>query len=436
MLEGLDQVDWAHLWACSPATEIPQLIRTLAFAADHELRKRTIRDLSERLLYQDCSILEVTAPAVPFVLEVLTAEPVQEKADLLLLLVSIARGNPFITGTAAFVPYTDEASVPPELQASLAEQQRWVQRAHEAVEHGVPTYLTFLAHPAAEARRWTANLLSHFPTQAPVILPALQMRLDHEDDHVVQATIMLSLAALLNQTSNPDSEATSAFLQRVSSYVRAQVPLLLRCTAALASARCAPAATPPHVVQVLVEAAAAADALDTSYWQLPEGVLENNYSVTTWLCKTLALIEPTQAVPALTAVLHRLPFADGNQPLNQCLEILKTVEVLLGAVFSQGAAPGGEQGLPLLPHLPALLRAGLPAPPALRGMGLPAQQTAATLSQPQRLALSALVAYDPLWTMQPASAKHRAYVVERGRHDLLERYGLPTSRDACRTLLE
>ena len=431
MLEGLEQVDWAHLWACSPATEIPQLMRTLAFAEDPELRKRMIRELSERLLYQDSGVLEVTAPAVPFVLELLTAEAVKEKASLLVLLVSIASGTPFIMGRAVFSKYADEASAAPELQARLAIERRWVQQAHAAVEHGVPIYLTFLAHPEAETRRWAAYLLSHFATQAPDILPALQLRLDHEDDDIVQATIVLGLASLLSQHPHPHPDATSAFLQRLGPYMRVEVPLLLRCTAALAYARCARAATPAEVVQVLVEAAAGADALYTFYWQLPEGVLASAYSVTTWVCETLALIEPTQAVPAFTAVLHRLPFADGNQPLNQCVEILRTVEVLLGAVFSQGAAPGAG-----LPNLPALLRSGLPVPPALRGAERPAQRTAATLSQEQRLALSALVAYDPLWTMQPASAVHRVYVVERGRHDLLERYGLPTSRDACGTLLE
>lgn len=431
MLEGLGQVDWANVWACSPPTEIPRLIRTLAFAEDHELRKRVIQDLSERLLYQGSSVLEVTAPAVPFVLEVLTAEAVEEKASLLVLLVSIAEGTPFIMGRAVFSKYPDEASAPPELQARLATERRWVQQAREAVELGVPIYLTLLAHPEAETRRWAAYLLSHFPTRAHLILPALQLHLDHEDDDVAQATILLGLAALLSQTPHPHPDATSALFQRLSPYLRAEASLVLRCTAALAYARCARAATPPDVVQVLVEAAAAADALYTAYWQLPEGVLASAYSVTTWVCETLAMIEPAQAVPALTAVLGWLPFAEGNQPLSQCIEILRTVEVLLGAVFSQRVAPG-----PRLPNLSALLRAGLPVPPALRDAQLPAQRTAATLSQAQRLALSALVAYDPLWTMQPASAVHRDYVVERERHDLLERFGLPTSRDACRTLLE
>ena len=127
MLEGLEQVDWAHLWACSPATEIPQLMRTLAFAEDPELRKRMIRELSERLLYQDSGVLEVTAPAVPFVLELLTAEAVKEKASLLVLLVSIASGTPFIMGRAVFSKYADEASAAPELQARLAIERRWVQ---------------------------------------------------------------------------------------------------------------------------------------------------------------------------------------------------------------------------------------------------------------------------------------------------------------------
>jgi hypothetical protein len=395
-------------------------MRTLAFAEDHELRKRVIQDLSERLLYQGSSVLEVTAPAVPFVLEVLTAEAVEEKASLLVLLVSIAKGTPFIMGRAVFAQYADEGSAPPELQARLATERRWVQQAREAVEHGIPIYLTLLAHPEAETRRCAAYLLSHFPARAHLILPALELHLDHEDDDVAQATILLGLAALLSQTPHP--HATSALFQRLGPYLRAEVSLVLRCTAVLAYARCAGAATPADVVQVLVEAAAAADVLYTAYWQLPEGALASAYSVTTWVCETLAMIEPAQAVPALTAVLYRLPFADENQPLNQCIEILRTVEVLLGAVFSQRTVPGAEQGLPV--------------PSALRSTERLVQRSGAALTQVQRLALCTLVAYDPLWTMQPASAVHRVYVVERERHDLLERYGLPTSRHACRALLE
>jgi hypothetical protein len=463
MLDGLDQVDWTTLWACSPPTEIPKLIRTLAFAEDHELRQRVIQDLSERLLYQDSSVLEVTAPAVPFVLEVLTAEAVEEKASLLVLLVSIAEGTPFVMGTAAFSKYADEASAPPELQARLAIERRWVQQAHEAVEHGVPIYLMFLAHPEAETRRWAAYLLSHFSTQAPVILPALQLRLDHEDDEVVQATILLGLAALLSQHPDPDPDATSAFLQRLSPYLRAEAPFVLRCTAALAYARCARVATPTDVVQVLVEVAGAADALYTAYWQLPEGVLSSAYSVTTWVCETLALIEPAQAVAALITILQGRPSQEGLQTLSRLHETLKVSEYLLVVAFPQGASLSldrqlGAGSLTQTQHVEVLrqqahkpsyqegveVEATLEAASALLSAAFSQEHplSAAPLARPgapaltpiQRAALAALAEYDPLWQTQQLSIAHRLSV-ETTRHLLLERFGLPPSCDGLRHLL-
>src|SRR5260370_13154975 len=124
MLEGLDHVEWANLWACGWATEIPQLLRALA-SPDKAVRQEAWEKLPHRLVYQGVSIMEATSYAVPFLLEVLTSDILEEQTDLLCLLATIAKGGAFLIGAGALNDYADEASAPPALQAALAAPRGW-----------------------------------------------------------------------------------------------------------------------------------------------------------------------------------------------------------------------------------------------------------------------------------------------------------------------
>jgi hypothetical protein len=397
MLESMDQVDWAHLWACGPATEVPRLIRALASSADRTERKAAFADLSERfLLYQGGSILEVTPYAVPFLLELLTVETLEEPADLFALLALIVRAEPFAIGAGALDRYPDEAAAPPELQARLAEERGWMRQAYAAVEQGVPTYLTFLAHPAGDTRRWASFLLSRFPRQAPVTLPALRARLAQEDDALVQAALVSSLGDLL--------APGTALREFLHPYLRAETPPLLRCVAALAYARRVGSATPPEVVQVLLEVIAARETVEASFGQLPQVYVVDYYSFTTHVCETLAKTGPAQATPALLAVLHtvRNTTADGQEP--DYWVLCKVASSILAAVFTQDEPPSVPKRLAL------------------------------PLTQEQRTALTALVEDDTLW---------RPYAQYRGDYEWqlfdlwqhFEDWGVPASREALRALL-
>lgn len=392
MFEGMDHVDWTHLWACGPGTEVPRLIRTLASSTDPAERKAALSALGEQVvLYQGGSILEVTPYAVPFLLELVTVETLQEQADVFALLALIVRAQPFGLGAGAL-----DAS--PELQARLAEEREWVRQACGAVEQGVPIYLTFLAHPAGDTRRWAAYLLSLFPDHAPITVPALQARLAQEDDLLVQAALVSSLGDLL--------EPETAVPQFLHPYLRAESPTLLRLVAALAYVRRARGATPPEAVQILLEVLAARETVEALYQQLPQVYLVDYYSFVPHVCETLAKVGPAQAIPALTAVLRALPPTAGEGQEPDYWEVCKVATSLVAAVLT-----GGE--------LPTSVRPSLALP----------------LTQAQRTALTVLVEDDILW--RPYAAQYPNYTLQLlTLHQFFEDYGVPASREALSALLQ
>jgi hypothetical protein len=392
MFEGMDHVDWTHLWACGPGTEVPRLIRTLASSTDPAERKAALSALGEQVvLYQGGSILEVTPYAVPFLLELVTVETLQEQADVFALLALIVRAQPFGLGAGAL-----DAS--PELQARLAEEREWVRQACGAVEQGVPIYLTFLAHPAGDTRRWAAYLLSLFPDHAPITVPALQARLAQEDDLLVQAALVSSLGDLL--------EPETAVPQLLHPYLRAESPTLLRLVAALAYVRRARGATPPEAVQILLEVLAARETVEALYQQLPQVYLVDYYSFVPHVCETLAKVGPAQAIPALTAVLRALPPTAGEGQEPDYWEVCKVATSLVAAVLT-----GGE--------LPTSVRPSLALP----------------LTQAQRTALTVLVEDDILW--RPYAAQYPNYTLQLlTLHQFFEDYGVPASREALSALLQ
>ncbi len=325
-----------------------------------------------------------------------------------------------------------------------------MRRSYEAVEQGVPIYLTFLTHPEAQTRLFAAYLLALFPAQARESAPHLRVLLVQEADELVQAQVVVSLGTLL--------EPEAASLQFLLTYLRADRPPLVRFVAAVASARRAQAATPPEVVQQLVDSVATAETLEASYQELPEVGLGDYDSFAVEVCKMLALVDPTQAVPAMLTILHGLRAAGGAPGAGDFHERCIIAEFLLAAVFPQGASRPGQLGMPMLlalrPHINvfhlqarkawyqegveveatleavnALLAAAFSQQSPLSAAPL-ARAPGPALTPMQQAALTALVEEDRLW-----SSALQEYEV-RNRHTLFTGYGLPGSRDALRHLLE
>src|SRR5262249_40767817 len=91
MLDGLDHVNWGRLThAYGSAEKVPEMIRELR-SPDASTRKDAIGGLVCTIFHQG-SRYRASAPAVPFLLEVLDALDTQDKERLIDLLVLLAVG--------------------------------------------------------------------------------------------------------------------------------------------------------------------------------------------------------------------------------------------------------------------------------------------------------------------------------------------------------
>ena len=466
MLEGLDRVEWANLWACGRETEVPKHLRDLT-SPDPAVRKQASEELPTTLVYQGMSTLETASYAVPFLLELLAAPVVEEekvdplwlgeKGNLLWLLSAIAKGRPFLLGTGALDRYEDEASAPPDLQAELASQRGWVQRAYGAVEQGVALYCACLAHAEAGTRLAAAHLLALFPAQERESILPLRARLDQEEDERVLATVVVSLGTLLT----PEATAL-AFL---GTYVQADYPPRLRLVAALTYARRARATTLPEVIQVLVEAGREPESQDPSLmeWLFIQAAIGSSARLRSTLCEALAQVDPILAVPALIAILHVQLTAGADE--NSHVQLaggadanshysLEVVEFVLAVAFSPQVlrpfhrTPLGKatsQQIRRAIHEvwyedEATVDAKLEAVNALLGVAFPQESpvSAAPLARPgapaltpvQRAALDGLVNEGLLWGSDFGGLEQHSLRI------LLSGCGLPASRDGLRALLE
>ncbi|WP_426512071.1 hypothetical protein ACPPVO_16485 [Dactylosporangium sp. McL0621] len=148
MLTELDAVDWPDLsHAYGEADDVPDLLRRLA-TGDAE----ALHALYGNIWHQG-TVYEATAPAVPFLIEVLDA-PEADTAGVLHLLASIARGSSYLDVHERLLPAAEQGTA--EVTAQIARELAWVTAAHIAVAAGRPAYLRLLSAGAAEDTRATA----------------------------------------------------------------------------------------------------------------------------------------------------------------------------------------------------------------------------------------------------------------------------------------
>jgi len=160
MLEGLDGIDWQDLsHAYGSATDVPHLIRSLA-STHKETREQALYELYGTIWHQG-TVYKATAYAVPFLIELLKDEAIEDKDQILGLLSRIATGRSGLDVHQTLSFYDGKRDTP-EFKAELAEELDWVQRARKAVREGRAFYLGLLHHPNADIRMAASRVLSHF----------------------------------------------------------------------------------------------------------------------------------------------------------------------------------------------------------------------------------------------------------------------------------
>jgi hypothetical protein len=252
LLAGLEALDWHSLQHCyGPADDVPNLLRLLQ-AEDEGVRQDAYQELSNLLCHQG-DVYQATSTAVPFMLRLIRAEGVPDKADLLALLQAIAAGPPCLTehDTCMENVLAEEGR---SFETEVEQARGYAQRAHDAVAEGLDTYQDLLDDPDPEVREWAFALLCILPEHSARAIPILLARLQSELDTDLKARLVEHLACGLADLLPDAGEEMVA--ERLNQLVGLGETAMVRFAAAVVLAHALGAKTPPSAVDVLQSAAA------------------------------------------------------------------------------------------------------------------------------------------------------------------------------------
>jgi len=158
VFEALGKVPWSklgHAYDC--AEDVPACIRDLT-STNPEARKNAMYELYGNIWHQG-TVYEATAYAVPFLIEILTAETGAQIDEVLILLSQLANGTSYHDVHQQLAMFHKEAKSR-EWKEKVEKELVWVQKAIDAVKAGKPIYLKLLPDKSAAVRDAAAYLLA------------------------------------------------------------------------------------------------------------------------------------------------------------------------------------------------------------------------------------------------------------------------------------
>ncbi|MGV3720838.1 MAG: hypothetical protein ACO1SX_08000 [Actinomycetota bacterium] len=182
MLEGLDRIDWSRLTDGYGAAEhVPDDIRALA-SSNSDARNEALRRLSGTIFHQG-SRYRASAPAVPFLFEVLTAPETRGRCEIIQLLLMLAVGYP-----DRHLPFGLDLTREFRAVEKLARKvdldrirtgapcedddwdegyiALWARDTYEAVEREIRVFRELARDPEEAVRRSAVRALAWFPREA------------------------------------------------------------------------------------------------------------------------------------------------------------------------------------------------------------------------------------------------------------------------------
>lgn len=156
MLVGLDAVEWSNLrHAYGTAEDVPELLREVAFG-DDAARHGTITRLCGTIWHQG-DVYEATAPAVPFLVEIIVARDViaeDTRASIGLLLTEIALDDPLLD-----VKFSQSAE-------QVEQERQWRDAARQVVSQHLPTLSVLLDEDSSAMHAVAAGVAAQLPDHA------------------------------------------------------------------------------------------------------------------------------------------------------------------------------------------------------------------------------------------------------------------------------
>jgi len=139
MFESLDAVPWSNLGhAYGTAEDVPVLLRQ-AMSDNQDERNEAWNELYGNLWHQG-TVYEATAPAVPFLIDMLDADLSPCRQEAANYLIALAHGNSYLDVHAPLFP-----EVFANKEAELNEELHWVAAARAAVAAGGERYRALFA---------------------------------------------------------------------------------------------------------------------------------------------------------------------------------------------------------------------------------------------------------------------------------------------------
>ncbi|MEP7285337.1 MAG: hypothetical protein ABI947_06180 [Chloroflexota bacterium] len=378
MLHDLKQIKWDSLKTChGSATEVPNRIVALT-SSDAEIRTQALSRLGDNLEHQG-DICEVTSYVVPFLIELVSSDQTQEKANILNLLETVA--SRWVKNRALEqIDYSNNSS-------SLFEQ-----RTYEAVREGISIYLSLLQSEGAEIRQEAARILSLFRDNVNNTVPKLLQQVQAENDRVTKATIIWYLGKLVADNWSLLGDQLQ-LIQTLNTIIDSPQDKLLSYSAAITLFRLQKSEIPDKAINLVIDAIAYPQLYPTNFGD----------NVVAWTaCDVLCNLSLKRGIPAFGKALAVVSNSDDARYL---------VDALLGFaiegkkfhdwsfLFSVGTGDNGEQ----------IYRVGKTTVPVH------------TLTPYQQEALSAILQCEQFW---------------KTPSNLLELYGLPSSAQELKVLLD
>lgn len=266
MFEHLDEVDWASMnHAYGSAADVPELIRNIA-SDDDEVREEAFYAAYGNIFHQG-SRYEATAPAVPFLLEILQQPDYPAQAALLYLLSHLVMGY-----SESWIPYGVGFQIEgmreelAELEARPAEERendekddlgwgtdeewlRWHVNITDEARKGVPRFMRLLGSDDEYVRTAAAFMLSWLPEDLEMFSPALWELASNDESDTVRANALIALAIASGD------ESFEEYREEVEGMLADGEPIV-QFAAAVALGTWNPEGVPDAVVQVLLDAIA------------------------------------------------------------------------------------------------------------------------------------------------------------------------------------
>ncbi|MEV5437567.1 HEAT repeat domain-containing protein [Streptomyces sp. NPDC052682] len=197
MLTGIDEVDWASLrHAYGSAKDVPGLLRGLASADPAE--RETALDGMYGAVHHQGDVYDATLACVPFLLDLVAREEVQDRAGIVELLVSIGGEHDGESGQA------DAGGEAGSLTA----------RARAAVRAGGEVFARLTQDADADVRRTAVDALVRFLDEPARVLGLVRQRIARERDERVQLALTEGLGLFARRHPRQAAEALDLLTER------------------------------------------------------------------------------------------------------------------------------------------------------------------------------------------------------------------------------